>query len=275
MAITQGAGTATLGGSVSSLAATAFSVTSGQAICVGVALGSTGASVSGVTDTIGNTYTQKSFQNGTGLRIEMWVCASSSGTNASNVVTATITGGPTFISIAAESYNAVSTFTAANTGTSSDGGTSSQNMPVKTTVAETNNWVVAAFVIASVSGDVLSAVQGTLRQSAVPGASGVAVALIDYIALSTGVAQEIAFDTNARKWAAATIELRAGGAAVTFNDLASGLSSASSILGTLVSPSPPATFAAISREVVGEPLFCRDAPPPTTSTGGSYTWMSS
>lgn len=94
-----------------SLACPGFSATGADDLLVAVALASTSATVSSITDTAGNAYTQKAAINGTGVRVELWQSQAITG-NASNVITVTASAS-SLIAIAVEEYRgaADTTFT--------------------------------------------------------------------------------------------------------------------------------------------------------------------
>ena len=65
------------------------SMTAGQTIAVAIAIATTTASISSITDNLGNTYTRRSFvQNGSGVRTELWTAATVAG--HCNTVTITV-----------------------------------------------------------------------------------------------------------------------------------------------------------------------------------------
>jgi hypothetical protein len=80
------------GGGVATLAASAFSATTGNAIVVGAACWNSGGAqnISGVADTAGNSYARcgSIYSEGANSRMEIWVAYNVTG-NAANVVTAT------------------------------------------------------------------------------------------------------------------------------------------------------------------------------------------
>ena len=77
-----------------------LNVTSGQPI-IGAYACVNGGTVTGVTDTIGNTYTILTPETTFGPTVVIFYCASSTGTNASNVITVTISVAAAFKSVAA------------------------------------------------------------------------------------------------------------------------------------------------------------------------------
>lgn len=77
-----------------------LNVTSGQPI-IGAYACVNGGTVTGVTDTIGNTYTVLTPETTFGSTLVIFYCTSSTGSNASNVITVTISAAAAFKSVAA------------------------------------------------------------------------------------------------------------------------------------------------------------------------------
>lgn len=195
---------------VASKALGSFNLTALQTVVVAIALGSTSSSISTVTDTKGNTYVKQAAQNGTGIRIEIWTSLSVA-VQTSNIITANITGGNTTIALAAEEYAGV---TAIGNNGVINGGSSSINMyenNVLTTQA--SNFVVGALGFTCVSGDTLTAVLGTSRQSSIPAATAVGIALYDNTSVLNCIIPVAARISTARNWATAAVELKSGGTA--------------------------------------------------------------
>jgi hypothetical protein len=217
MAIAATAGSAAnSSSSVSSLALPSFNIAASQHTVVSIALGSTSSSVTSITDTKGNTYTQKAGVNGTGVRGEIWACANS-GAQTSNIITVNISPSTT-ISAQAEQRSGVGSFgnTATAVGTST--------IPkVLDTIQEGSNWVIAGIGFACQSGDTLTATEGVSRQSSIPAATATGGAQYDNTANGVGQLPNSARISTSRNWAAVALELRASGAVATpYADYAAG-----------------------------------------------------
>lgn len=214
MAISATTGSAANSASAASLAAPSFTLTAGQGVLVVVALGSTSSSVSSITDTKGNVYTSIGASNGTGIRVEVWKSLSV-GAQAANIITANISPN-TDLAIAAEEYAGINSI--GNTGSSSD---TISNMAAQALTQDTSSFVLAGFAFAAQSGDTLTAVLGTSRQSSIPAATRSAVALYDITAPTIATARDVTRLSTARNWAAFAVELRSGVTGQVANDYAS------------------------------------------------------
>lgn len=205
---------------VASLALSSWTTIVSQTIVVAVALGSTASSISSITDTKLNAYTKAAAQNGTGIRTEIWT-SFSVGAQNNNIITCNITGGNTTIAAAAAEYSGVTGI--GNNGVVNGGASTSINMyenNVLTTQA--SDFVVGALGFACVSGDTLTAVNGTSRQSSIPAATAVGIALYDNTSLAVAKIPVSTRISNARNWATAAVELNSGGAATPVVDYHSG-----------------------------------------------------
>lgn len=212
---------ATAGGSGSTTVAAAskalssFNITSGRDIYCAVALDSTASSVSSITNSLGSdTWSLVAAKNGTGIRVELWKCHVT-GNQTSNVITINVSPNCN-IAGAAEEYSGVNS--AGNTA--SDAVASDANIRIGVATQDGNNFVVGALGFACVSGDTLTALLGTSRQSSIPAATAAAAALYDNTQLADGTVRDMTRISTARNWAAVGLELRSGGAAITVVDYA-------------------------------------------------------
>jgi hypothetical protein len=86
---------------------------------------------------------------------------------------------------------------------------------------ESGNFAVGAMGFVCASGDTLTAVLGTSRQSSIPAATAVGVALYDNSMLVDGTPEVMTRISTSRQWAVATLELRSlGASAITAADYA-------------------------------------------------------
>lgn len=109
MAIAQVNSTASFAAaSVTSISATATSLTAGNLIVVVARIGSADVWVSSITDTAGNVYNLAAMERGYAsvTRMEMWYCQNALG-NASNVVTANFSGSTSNNAIATVQYSGI------------------------------------------------------------------------------------------------------------------------------------------------------------------------
>ena len=92
MAISATGGTAANNsGSVTSLALSSYTTTTGRTLVMMVVLGSTGSSVSSISNSAGSySWTLKASVNGTGVRVEVWTSPVTTG--AATVFTINISG---------------------------------------------------------------------------------------------------------------------------------------------------------------------------------------
>ena len=208
-----GGGSANNSGSVSSLALPSYTTTTGRDVIFAIVLGSTSSSVSSISNSAGSytSVTQQAAINGTGVRVEIW--SAHVATGAATVFTVNITGGATSISAGFEEYSGVSAIGA--TGTSSGSGV---NMQGSATTTQGNDWTISAFGFACQSGDTLTGLIGSGRQSSIPAATAVAAALYDDTMIVDGTIVNMTRISNSRQWASATLELKSGGAAMTAAD---------------------------------------------------------
>ena len=200
---------ATAGGSGSttvaatSKALSAFSVTTGRKVVVAVALDDTTKSVTSITDTAGNTYVSVGAINGTGVRTEIWR-STTTASNGTNVVTINVSGACN-IAGAAEEYSGATNY--GNTGTSTG---NSRTLGVTALTQDGGSYVTGALGFACVSGDTLTALLGTSRQSSIPAATAVGVALYDNTVSFIATVETLTRISTARQWAAHSLELRSG-----------------------------------------------------------------
>lgn len=209
MAITPTAG-ATVNnnaGATPSLSFGAFNNTAGRDIVVCISILDTTKSVSGITDTALNTYTQKAaVSNGSAIRAEIW------GThialhNNSNVILVSFSGS-TLAAAAYEEYSGSTAF--GNSGTNSGTDT---HPNVNAATQDVSNFVITCLAIASSSGDTLTqGFGGTSRQSSIPAATTAGVVLIENSSPPNALQLfEGGVLNNSRAWACACVELRTGG----------------------------------------------------------------
>ena len=152
------------GGSSVTSVAVPYSPTAGNTLVVGVALLTTGFTVTSVTDSAGNVYKLKDFQNKTVniCRVEVWWCHNIVGSPTSITANLSGTAGQAIIAVGEYSGIAADGLIFANTGS-----TALTTNTVNSTDA--NSWSVSFFA-ASGSGT-FTASLGTLRQSLVQGAA--------------------------------------------------------------------------------------------------------
>lgn len=108
IAVVTSAGGESGSSSVSSQATSAFSATTGNLVCVMIRYDES-LSVSSVTDTAGNTYTQAGTTADSGAgKLDIWYAKNIAG-NASNVVTANLSGSAAFCVVRAVQYSGLDT----------------------------------------------------------------------------------------------------------------------------------------------------------------------
>ena len=209
---------ATTGSAASTTAAAAskalpsFNTTSGQDAYCAVALDSTSSSVTSILNSLGaDAWSLVTAKNGTGVRIELWKCHFTS-SQTGNVITINVSPNCN-IAGAAEMYAGVSSL--GNTDAES-GSDTYPNEPVAT--QDGNNFVIAAIGFACQSGDTLSAQIGTSRQSSIPAATAVGVAIYDDTMIGKGIVVCETEISTARNWATVGLELRSGGAAIAYKE---------------------------------------------------------
>lgn len=212
MAIAPVGGTAANNsGSVASLALPSYTSHTGDDIYVAIALGSTASSISSITNSAGS-YSGVAMiagVNAASMRTELWKLHV--GTGAATVFTVNIGGGNTSVAAALEEYSGVSSN--GHNGTNSGSSINLESPGVAT--QDINNYVVAAMGFACQSGDTLTALLGNSRQSSIPAATAVGVAIYDVTCLMQATITDAARILNSRDWASVANELRSGsGAAV-------------------------------------------------------------
>jgi large repetitive protein len=252
---------------VSSLALPSFNLTAGQGVIVGITLGSTSSSVSGITDTKGNSYSLIASVNGTGVRTELWKSLSV-GAQTSNVITVNISGA-TSVSAQAAQYAGVSALGASATNSGSN------FIPQqRESTTQGNNWIVGELGFVTAASTTQTALAGNSREVSIA-ASSVGGSLYD--STCAGDANLLLQNqlNSSQNWASVSVELQTGGASVTFNSYASVLSA--SIQSGLLLPNSTAWFLLTSVE--GPPGFVifPNAPIPVAAnlagglTGLAYT----
>ena len=255
MAISATGGTAANNsGSVTSLALSSYTTTTGRTLVMMVVLGSTGSSVSSSSNSAGSySWTLKASVNGTGVRVEVWTSPVTTG--AATVFTINISGA-TSVEASLEEYSGVN-----SVGNSHTGSGSSVTLWDQADTQDGNNWVVSGLGFACVSGDTLTALTGTSRQSSIPAATAVGGALYDNTDVVDGNFGNWTRISNSRNWAAASVELRSGGAAITAADYG----------GAVVASLQ------VARDVrylhCLEPLFCQNQNYPSTPGANNYGFV--
>jgi len=202
---------------VASLAFSSITTVTGRDLVLVVVLGSTSSSVSSIGASAGSyaAWTLQASQNGTGVRVEVWTTHVNTG--AATVFTVNITGGNTTVSQELEEYSGVSSIGNAGAGNS---GSSIDLETALLTLQDGNNFIVGGMGFACQSGDTLTAIAGTSRQSSIPAATAVGGALYDSTSVVICQAETFAKISASRNWAAAAVELRTGGSSVTAIDYA-------------------------------------------------------
>lgn len=209
LAIAQRAGAALAFASASAGNLTAFNCQTNDAVVVTVEIKTTTASVSSITDTIGNTYAvgqSLAINNGTSCRVEEW-WANSIGANASNVITVNLAGGPVKFVVSAESYSGALSFGNTNTTTGS-----STAPAITLTTQDTNNWIATG---ASAIGlpTLTATTPNVVRQTAVTSGGGSSTNVRggegDAGAFASAGSNTVTFTLGATgAWATAGLELR-------------------------------------------------------------------
>lgn len=202
---------AALSAAATSIAFSAAAQMAGQIIVVGVAILDTTKSVSGISDGV-NTYTlQSAGNNSTNVRVEEWACAVAS--SATRTITVSFTGS-TLAAAAYEEYggppSAVGTYIPSIYTANSSLPAANGAQPIQ----DIGNWFVAAIAMATTAGDTISALDGNLRQSAIPTVTGAAIALVDFGPFNYGIyawAPGVQIVSGAlRQSAGADLQLRTG-----------------------------------------------------------------
>lgn len=190
-----------------SLAFPAQTITAGEDIVVVVAILTTTVSVSSITDTKGNTYTQKAaVNNGSAIRIEIWA-SHGVAAQSNNVVTVNLSGS-SLASAAYQIYSGVAGLGNTNTNTGSSVFPESD-----LSTQDANNFLVLGYAIGSSSSDTATAKDNvTIRQTEIPALTTAGAVLADNTSAPGPVEliSRILLSTS-RSWAAAGVELRSGG----------------------------------------------------------------
>jgi hypothetical protein len=229
-------------------------VTAGQYSFVAISIATTTASISSVTDNLGNTYSRQSFlQNAAGVRVELW---------AAQVVTGSITALTITVSVSSLMAACVVVYAGVNAlgNTETAGGTSAIVVGSLTT-QDTGNWNVAAFGFVCASGDSITQTFGTRERYVVPSLASVGCALIDASYTGPGLSILQATLSTSRAWAVAGVELRTSVAFGGFLDIPA--TTAALALGSAKQIGSVATYL--------EPPFNATAPAaPTGSSGATF-----
>lgn len=197
-----------------SLALPSFNLTAGQNVYVKVGLDSTASAVTSITDTKGNAYSFVVAVNGTGVRVEWWKSVSV-GVQAANVITINVSPNCN-IEGEAEEYAAVS-----SEGVTATASGSSIYPRIEVATQDGNNFVLGGFSFACVSGDTLTAQNGTEVRKSIPAATAVGGALYDNTQVGNGTLVNMGLISTSRQWAAAGLELRSGEADIGYSSYAS------------------------------------------------------
>lgn len=206
MAINSVAGGSALNSSASiTLALPSFTLTAGWTVLVAVALASSTVSVSGISDTKGNAYTQlAAITNASGVRVEVWGC-NSVAAQSNNVITITASAS-VLMAAAVEAWSGVQSPYIGNVATASGTDT---NPSTSAVLQDGGNWMVGALGFVCASGDTAVASDGgAILQSKVPALTSVGVALLGQASSGTGTATSSVRLSAARAWAISAIELR-------------------------------------------------------------------
>src|ERR1035437_8712501 len=147
-------------------------VSAGQYAFVAVSIATTTASISSITDNLGNTYSRQSFlQNAAGVRVELW---------AAQVVTGSITTLTITVSVSSLMAACVVVYAGvASLGNIETAGGTGTILVNSLTTQDTGNWNVAAFGFVCASGDSITQTFGTRERYVVPSLASVGCALID------------------------------------------------------------------------------------------------
>lgn len=215
MALATGVGTAANSAvAVASLALPSITPTTGRDVYFNIVLGSTASSVTSITNSAG-AYTSVALiaaKNGTGVRVELW--KAHVGIGAATVFTVNIGGGNTTCSVEAEEYSGVTGL--GSTHTASD----NTKKPVDSlATTQTNNFVLTGFGFVTSATPTSVSWVGSQRQSSL-GTSAVGGSLYDNTSLNDVTLQNGATLDTAQQWAAVSVELQGGGAAITCLDYA-------------------------------------------------------
>jgi hypothetical protein len=189
-------------------------VVAGQYTFVAVAIATTTATISAITDNLGNIYSQRSWlQNAAGVRTELWAAPV---TFPGSINTLTITVSPASLMAACVvAYAGISALGNIETA----GGTGTMLVDSLTT-QDAYNWNVAAFGFVCASGDTLTATLGAIRERyLVPALTSVGCALIYATYSGPGLSILTATLSASRAWAVAGVELRTNTSFGGFNDI--------------------------------------------------------
>lgn len=195
-------GTAASSGNRGTSTVTTISVSTGQALTVVVVTDNTGALVTGVTDTGGDTFTKLATATNGAIQTTVWGVLSA---NASSSVTCTISSNSGDVGCIASTYTGVSAFGATPvtlTGTTA-------NPHVALTIATGGNWVVGG--LGNNTATASTAGTGSLRKdvSMTNRASSTADLVDNTSASAVSVTTSVTHGSST--WAAAAIELVAAG----------------------------------------------------------------
>lgn len=136
-------------GSASTLAATSFSVTTGNTIIVGISnYTTTQRTVSSISDTAGNTYARcgSVYQPSSNFTQETWVAYNITG-NASNVITATYSGAATYRGMVAHQVSGLATSSAYDKQATNFATSTSATVGPTSTTAQTYEYLFAFFMV--------------------------------------------------------------------------------------------------------------------------------
>jgi hypothetical protein len=178
-------------------------VSAGQYAFVAVSIATTTASISSITDNLGNTYSRQSFlQNAAGVRVELW---------AAQVVTGSITALTITASVSSLMAACVVVYAGvASLGNIETAGGTGTIIADSLTTQDTGNWNVAAFGFVCASGDSITQTFGTRERYVVPSLASVGCALLDATYTGPGLSILQATLSASRAWAVAGVELRTG-----------------------------------------------------------------
>lgn len=133
----------------STVASSAFSVSAGNAIIVGVSnYTSTQRTVSSISDTAGNTYVRcgNRYQPDSYFTAETWVAYNTTA-NANNVITVTYSGGATWRAMVAHQVSGIATSSAFDKQAASTGSPSSASVGPTDTTTQGAEYIFAFFMV--------------------------------------------------------------------------------------------------------------------------------
>ena len=198
-----GGASASLAVAGTSLAFAAAGQTATDITIIAVAILTTTVTVSGISDGTNTGVFRGAINNSTNVRVELWSLPIAS--SATRTITITFSGS-TLASAAYEEYSGSTGI--GNIGSGSTG--NSQSAQAIVTEQDTSSWVIVANAFASSSGDTLSGVVGTNRQSVIPALTTSGVSLSDVTEVASIPVLTSIWISNARQWAAIGLELRTG-----------------------------------------------------------------